>query len=199
MYNETDYDSNELITGVEKVKNKTPQKRSEAYDWLQCIVTALICSILTFVFLGRIIGVVGISMEPSFYDDDKVIMSKLFYSPEPGDIVVLTKDTFSEKPIVKRVIAIEGQTVDINFETGQVWVDGVLLDEPYISEATKLRYDMKFPATVDEGCIFVMGDNRNRSIDSRDTRIGMVDSRYVLGKVYAIILPFSRIRWVDHE
>jgi signal peptidase I len=185
-------------TETKKVEKKTPQNRSEAYDWLQCIVTALVCSILTFVFIGRIIGVVGISMEPSFYDNDKVIMSKLFYSPKPGDVVVLTKDTFSEKPIVKRVIAVEGQTVDINFETGQVWVDGVLLDEPYISEATKLRYDMKFPVTVDEGCIFVMGDNRNRSIDSRDTRIGMVDKRYVLGKVYTIILPLSRMRWVAH-
>lgn len=199
MYKKTDdYNSMEKTAGAKEAEKKTPRNRSEAYDWLQCIVTALVCSILTFIFLGRIIGVIGISMEPSFYDSDKVIMSKLFYNPKPGDIVVLTKESFSEKPIVKRVIAVEGQTVDINFETGQVWVDGVLLDEPYIKEVTHLRYDMKFPVTVDEGCIFVMGDNRNRSIDSRDTRIGMVDKRYVLGKVYAIILPLSRIRWVDH-
>ncbi len=184
-----------------QVKNNdryVPSGKTDAYDWLQCIVTALICSILTFVFLGRIIGVEGSSMVPTFFDRDKVIMSNLFYTPKQGDIVVLTKVSFSADPIVKRVIALEGQTVDIDFETGQVWGDGVLLDDPYVAEPTYSSYDMKFPLTVEKGCIFVMGDNRNRSSDSRDSRIGMVDKRCVLGKVYAIILPLSRIGWVTH-
>ncbi|NLO48402.1 MAG: signal peptidase I [Clostridiales bacterium] len=172
--------------------------KADAYDWLQCIVTALVCSILTFIFLGRIIGVEGNSMVPTFFDRDKVIMSNLFYSPKQGDIVVLTKESFSSEPIVKRVIALEGQTVNIDFRTGEVWVDGVLLDEPYIAEPTTSIYDMQFPLTVEKGCIFVMGDNRNRSSDSRDSRIGMVDTRCILGKVYAIILPLSRIGWVSH-
>src|SRR5690554_2107795 len=90
---------------------KLPPVRSEAYDWLQCIVTALVCSVLIFVFIGRIIGVEGISMMPTLHDRDKVIMSNLFYTPKQGDIVVLTKESFSTKPIVKRVVAVEGQTV----------------------------------------------------------------------------------------
>jgi signal peptidase I len=175
-----------------------PPARTDAYDWLQCIVTALVCSILTFVFLGRIIGVEGSSMVPTFHDRDKVLMSNLFYTPKQGDIVVLTKESFSAEPIVKRVIAVEGQTVNINFETAQVWVDGILLDEPYIAEPTRSSYDVLFPLTVEEGCIFVMGDNRNRSSDSRDSRIGMVDQRCVLGKVYAVILPLSRLGLVTH-
>lgn len=199
MYKKSEGFDDEVPVSVDnKAIKKAPQRRSEAYDWLQCIVTALVCSILTFVFIGRIIGVEGISMVPTFLDKDKVIMSNLFYDPKPGDIVVLTKSSFSEKPIVKRVIAVEGQTVDIDFETGRVWVDDQLLEEPYINESTRIKYDMEFPVTVDEDCIFVLGDNRNRSLDSRDTRIGIVDKRYVLGKVYAVILPLSRFGLVDH-
>ena len=183
-------------TGSEQPKTSL---RGEVYDWLQCIVTALVISILVFVFVGRIIGVDGDSMNPTLLNGERVIMSNLFFTPKQGDIVVLTKESFDDDPIVKRIIATEGQTVDINFETGEVWVDGQLLDEPYIAEKTHRYYPgMTFPLTVEEGCVFVMGDNRNKSTDSRSPDLGTVDTRCILGKVYAIIYPFSEIGWVTH-
>jgi len=164
----------------------------EVYDWMQCIVVALVACILIFTFVGRIIGVDGGSMLPTLEDGDKIIITSLYGKLEYGDIVVLTKREFSREPIVKRVIATEGQTVDINFRTGEVWVDDILLDEPYINAPTTRQLDMKFPVTIPEGCIFVMGDNRNKSTDSRASAIGFVDTRCVLGKAVNIIWPVSR-------
>ncbi len=178
--------------------DKSLKTRMEIYDWLESIVTAIIACILIFVFLGRIIDVEGTSMVPTLNDRDKVLMSGLFYTPKPGDIVVLTKKSFSEIPLVKRVIATEGMSVDINFDTGEVWVDGVLMDEPYINELTHKQFDVDFPLVVPEGCIFVMGDNRNHSTDSRDSQVGFIDKRIVLGKVYLRIWPLYNFGLVYH-
>ena len=162
------------------------------FDWIQCIVAALICTILVFMFLGRIIGVDGRSMYPTLHNGDKVIMSNLFYTPKAGDIVILTKFSFENSPIVKRVIATENQTVDIR--DGIVYVDEEALDESYLQDGVVTReLDIDFPQTVPEGHILVMGDNRGESTDGRSSRIGMVDTRCVLGKVYAVIWPFSAI------
>lgn len=103
--------------------------------------------------------------------------------------MVLRKDTFLEEPIVKRVIATEGQTVDIDFDMGAVYVDGTLLKEAYINELTFLEEGTEFPLTVPEGSVFVMGDNRNHSSDSRDSRLGTVDTRYVIGKAVFLAFP----------
>ena len=108
---------------------------------------------------------------------------------EYGDIVVLRKDTFLEEPIVKRVIATEGQTVDIDFVSGAVYVDGELLEEDYINEPTYVEEGTEFPLTVPEGSIFVMGDNRNHSSDSRSSDLGTVDTRYVIGKAVFLLFP----------
>ena len=166
--------------------------KTEIYDWMQCIVVALVACILIFTFVGRVIGVDGSSMLPTLEDKDKIIITNIHGELEYGDIVVLTKREFSREPIVKRVIATEGQTVDIDFKTGEVWVDDVLLDEPYINAPTNRQLDVQFPVTVPEGCIFVMGDNRNKSTDSRASTIGFVDTRCVLGKAVNIIYPISR-------
>jgi len=165
--------------------------RMELYDWLQCIVSAIICGLFLFIFLGRTIGVDGRSMLQTLHNKDRVIMSNLFYSPKYGDIIVFQPqtDSFGGTPLVKRVIAVAGQTVDINFDTGDVFIDGVALDEPYINEPTHSRINFMGPVTVPEGHVFVMGDNRNSSSDSRDDRVGMVDTRYVLGKVLFILMP----------
>jgi len=165
--------------------------RMELYDWLQCIVSAIICGIFIFVFIGRTIGVDGRSMMSTLHDNDRVIMSNLLYTPNNGDIVVFhsPSDTFGGTPLVKRVIAIGGQTVDINFDTGEVFVDGVVLYEPYINEPTRNRGSFQGPVTVPEGYVFVLGDNRNSSTDSRATEVGMVDVRYILGKVLLIAIP----------
>ena len=104
---------------------------------------------------------------------------------------------YSETPaIIKRVIAVAGQTVDIDFSRGIVMVDGQVLEEPYISEPTYMKRDVQFPVTVPEGCVFVMGDNRNRSLDSRDSSIGMIDQQSILGKAVFRLFPFQKMGWI---
>ena len=163
--------------------------RGEVYDWLQCIVSALLICVLVFVFIARLIGVVGSSMYPTLKDGDRIIISRLFYTPQAGDIVVLRKASFKDEPIVKRIIAVAGQTVDFDFDTGAVYVDGVELEEDYINAPTFESLDITGPVTVPEGCVFVMGDNRNASTDSRDARIGCVDTRYIMGRALMLIIP----------
>lgn len=176
-------------------EEEAPQGRfhSELFDWGEALLISLAAVILLFVFGVRIIGVQGSSMVPTLQQSNQLLVSNLFYTPEKGDIVILTKDSFMDSPIVKRVIATEGDTVDIDFETGEVTVNGEVLQEDYIAEPTTTYYDMTFPQTVPDGCIFVMGDNRNHSTDSRDSQLGMVDTRYIIGKVLMRIYPFNEI------
>jgi len=172
-------------------KSSGSKARMELYDWLQCIVSAIIFCIFIFVFVGRTIGVDGFSMMDTLHHNDRVIMSNLFYTPKNGDIVVFhcPNESFGGTPLVKRVIAVEGQTVDINFDTSEVFVNGFVIDEPYIYEPTTVKSNFEGPVTIPKGYVFVMGDNRNHSSDSRDTRIGLVDTRYILGRVHFIALP----------
>lgn len=171
--------------------------RSELFDWVQNIAIILTAVILIFVFAFRVIGVEGSSMVPTLHDKDWMVISNLFYEPKQGDIVVLTKKQFMEQPIVKRIIAVEGQTVDIDFDTGVVKVDGQALNEPYIAEKTKRQFDVEFPVTVDENCVFVLGDNRMHSSDSRVSSLGMVDKRYILGRLLIRIYPFNQFGFVE--
>lgn len=171
---------------------------SELYDWLSCLVSALIICVLVFTFAARIIGIIGSSMVPSFHDGDKVVISRLFFEPEQGDIIVLRKLQFQEEPIIKRVIATEGQTVDIDFTEGIVYVDGKALKESYTADLTYARVDFDGMLTVPEGNVFVMGDNRNFSSDSRDADIGCVDKRYILGKVLVRLFPVSDFEVIEN-
>lgn len=170
--------------------------KSEFFEWGEALVISLTVIVLLFTFAVRLIGVDGSSMVPTLQDRDKVILlnNLLYHDPQKGDVVVLAKKSFQDgQPIVKRVIATGGDTVDIDFTAGEVFVNGEKLNEPYINEPTHEQLTMIFPQTVPEGCIFVMGDNRNRSTDSRDVSIGMVDTRYVLGHVLARVLPVKSI------
>ncbi|MBR5519437.1 MAG: signal peptidase I [Clostridia bacterium] len=162
------------------------------YDWADALVYALIVIVLLFTLAFRMTGVVGGSMQPTLYEGDKLIISNLFYEPEPGDIVVVTKQSFRSEPIVKRVIAVAGQTVNIDQTTGEVYIDGVLQKEDYVNEVVTYEFgDMEFPVYVEEGHIFVMGDNRNHSTDSRMTEVGLIDTRMVLGKVLFRVFPVT--------
>ena len=170
-------------------RRQADSEKMGLYDWTQCLVIALIVSILLFVFVARIVSVEGTSMVPTFLHTDKVLISNLFYTPQAGDVIVLQTDGYGPEPLIKRVIATEGQTVDIDFTQGVVYVDGMPLTEPYTAAPTYEPIDFTGPVVVPDGCIFVMGDNRNGSTDSRDDRIGMVDTRCVLGKVLFMLQP----------
>ena len=173
------------------------EETSDLLDWVQCIVLALVLSILVFLFVGRTVSVSGPSMERTFFSGERVLISNLFYTPKQGDVVVFRKDTYKQEALIKRIIALEGQKVDIDFERGLVYVDGVALDEPYVNTPTNLQLDFDGEITVPEGCVFVLGDNRNKSNDSRDDRIGCVDERYILGRVVLRLTPLSRFGGID--
>ena len=176
-------------TWPEIKKRKMKERRGDIFDWVQSLVVALLVCVLLFTFVGRIVNVSGTSMLDTLRNNDRIVISDLFYTPKRGDIVVLRKTSFSDEPIVKRVIALGGQTVNIDFEKGVVYVDGEALDEPYILEPTRRRIDFEDETLVPEGCVFVMGDNRNGSTDSRDLRIGCVDERLIIGKALFLLIP----------
>ncbi len=167
----------------------------DMYDWVQCLIVALIICVVFFAFFVRIIDVVGTSMNPTLNNSDKMLVSGLFYKPQVGDVVVFKKDEYNpDKALVKRVIAVEGQEINIDFDKGIVYIDGQPIQEDYIAELTKTKEDFIGPKTVPEGCVFVMGDNRNMSTDSRKNEIGMVDTRLILGKAYMVIYPLSEFK-----
>ena len=173
-------------------------KGYETYLCLYDLVRMLSVITVIFVFFFRLNGVSGSSMYPTLVNKDYLVLESnvLYREVKQGDIVVLSTPPFSDRGelLVKRVIATGGQTVDIDFNAGVVYVDGLPLQEDYIFEPTHLSYAeygkaLDYPVTVPEGCVFVMGDNRNHSTDSRDTRVGPVDTRYVVGRAVALALP----------
>ena len=187
---------------VEKRKEKMRQRRRNAFDWVESVVTALMFCVLLFTFVMRVVGVDGTSMINTLEHGDRLLISNFLYSPRQGDIVVLRKLSFSRDPIIKRVIATEGQLVSIDFESGTVSVDGEKLEEPYVHLEQLPMRALDFQHMMDrdlggvlvpEGCIFVMGDNRNGSQDSRDEHIGCVDTRYVMGRALLLLYPGRNI------
>lgn len=189
---------------------KEKQTAKELYSWLRTLVCVCLGMVLLFTFVVRLIRVDGESMRETLQDGDILVAVSRYLAGDlsQGDIVIVRDEYFKDgQPIVKRVIATEGQTVDIDFEAGIVYVDGQVLDEPYINEPTYMEEGTEFPLTVPEGCIFVMGDNRNHSSDSRDSRLGTVDTRCVLGKAVFLAFPgadevtgereFGRIGLID--
>ena len=180
-----------MAESVRKETDNIPNWGRELYEWVQALVSSVLAVVLIFTFAIRMIGVDGHSMVPTLQDGDRllVLTPLLYHDYQYGDIVIVRKDSFDVNPIVKRVIATAGQTVDIDFSAGAVYVDGKLLDEPYIRELTFREEGTQFPLTVPEGSIFVMGDNRNESTDSRSSRLGTVDVRYVIGRAVLLVFP----------
>ena len=179
-------------------EEKKDPKGTGLYLMLHDFVYIFAFVTVIFVFAIRLVGVDGDSMYPTLHHGDYLcLLSNVLYRDvQPGDVIVVTRENgeFAGEPIVKRVIATGGQTVDIDFDEGIVYVDGEPLSEPYINEPTYLSYHelgmgMQYPLTVDEDCLFVMGDNRNHSADSRYSPLGQVENREVLGKVLFMLLP----------
>ena len=176
----------------DSLRTEAPKEKGrELYEWIQALVCSVLAVVLLFTFGVRLIGVDGRSMVPTLQDGDRLlVLNSMFCGGyAPGDIVVLRKESFLPTPIVKRVIAVEGQVVDVDFGSGVVFVDGKPLQEEYIQERTFTAEGTAFPLTVPEGSVFVLGDNRNHSTDSRDARLGTVDARYIIGRAVFLAFP----------
>ncbi len=203
------YNSNYVYeTKEEKSNNK--KFKTELFDWLDVITIAFAVVILLFSVFFRVATIEGNSMRNTFHNGEKVVISKLGYTPKYGDVVVISRNYLSEhnktehdsQPIIKRVIATENQTVSIDFEEGVVYVDNQPLSEPYTATPTNNTVDinqakqLEKGVTVPKGCVFVLGDNRNDSLDSRSSAMGnlgngMINEDFIIGKVFLRIFPFS--------
>ena len=165
---------------------------SSVLQYLHDLVFMLAIIMVVFLLFFRMVVVSGPSMYSTLWDGDwLLVLSNVFYqNPEKGDIIIASKQSYNQgEPIVKRVIATEGQKVDIDFKKGIVYVDGKEIVEPYIIGSTTDFEGVRFPLTVEEGCVFVMGDNREDSMDSRDPAIGLIDKREIIGKVIFLFFP----------
>jgi len=185
------------VTADENTEKKQAGKESGSWQksvllYLHDLVYMLAAIMLVFLLLFRMVIVSGSSMHATLHDGDWLLLiSNVFYQePAYGDIIVASKDSFHDgEAIVKRVIATEGQIVDIDFHAGVVYVDGKALEEPYTFTPTNVQEGMTFPLLVKDNCIFVLGDNRNGSKDSRHPSIGLIDKREILGKAVFLIFP----------
>lgn len=190
-----------LEHSAEKDAEKQPVHRflGELYDWVDAVTMAFVLVILLFTFVLRVVKVDGISMLPTLKDRDNVVIYNVNYQPAPGDIVVLTLDKpvpgIGDKPLIKRIIAVGGQTVDFDFTTATLIIDGKPQKEPYIAQEMSptvfASYQGQLPLTVPQGQIFFLGDNRNESFDSSESVIGCVDARHIMGKVFFRIFPLG--------
>lgn len=180
--------------------------RQSLFEWLELLAVVLVIIVTLFTFVISVVGVDGSSMYPTLHDRDLMLVQRIGYSPQQGDVVVLRKDnTFANQALVKRVIATGGQTVYIDYDANTITVDGQTLEEPYLNFEYDDLYGSDYMAdrvdldpqyvnqafTVPEGCVFVCGDNRNHSSDSRVAQLGMVDERYVIGRVLMVFFPFT--------
>jgi len=174
--------------------------KMDLYFWVQALALALVFLVITFTLVGRVIRVVGSSMVPTLHEGDMMLLQSVGYEPRQGDVVVLRKETFMNEPVVKRVIAVGGQHVRVDYNTHLVYVDDVPLNEPYINEIMNDPHHTDLnvlDVVVPEGSIYVLGDNRNLSSDSRNERLGTVDTRYVLGRALWVVFPFRDFGPID--
>ena len=187
-----------MMESTENRIAKTPGNFvSGLMEWAEQLVFAIVALVIICTFFARIITVVGSSMEPNFYEQDKVLIVNTVFGVEQGDVVVIVNKL--DDPIIKRVIATEGQTVSFDEEKKAVLVDGEYVDDSRfgVENGITTLYSsipvLDFPQEVPEGCVFVLGDNREVSNDSRYQDVGMVDERNILGKAVFFLFPFSKI------
>ncbi len=159
------------------MKEKSNRVLVSAYGWAESVLSALLTVIVVFTFCIKTYRVDGMSMYPTLNDGERIVAVDLFYTPKRGDIVIVDENNSYGKPLVKRVVATEGQTVEV-LSDGRLYIDGVLCDE----NPANVYGDLSYPYTVPDGCVFLMGDNREVSVDSRSLRIGAVDERSIVGK-----------------
>ncbi len=179
---------------LEEKSKKSPTKF--IVDFVSIIATSIVAIMLIFTFAFRIVGVSGPSMMNTLVNGDWLMVSAFITEPERGDIVIITQPNAYNEPIVKRVIAVGGDTIDINFDTATVSVNGKVIDEPYLATpTTDDEGAWQYPLTLKEGQVFVMGDNRQHSSDSRSPDIGLIDENYILGQVILRFSPISEFKF----
>ena len=192
---------NQLPQNGEEEQAEPRRPGSDLYEWLQMFLGCVVAAVVLFNCVARLTRVDGSSMDTTLQHGEIMLIWSLGYTPKQGDIVVLNKtsvllpDWTEPRAIVKRVIATGGQTVDVDYSTGTVYVDGRPLDEPYLHEEMRRPGAPSMQEThweVPEGSIFVMGDNRNYSTDSRDSLLGAIDTDYILGKAILALWPLNR-------
>ena len=171
--------------------NRTKGWKRELLEWVESLGVAVIVVLLLTNFVFRFVIVDGSSMEPTLHHRNQLFVYRLGYEPDNGDIIVFAPRGDKNRYYIKRVIAVEGQTVDIR--NGEVYVDGERLEEDYIAAKITGEYPGQYPKTVPPDCVFVLGDNRNASRDSRDeTGVGMVEEKSIVGKALFRILPITQ-------
>lgn len=176
----------------EDIKPKKKDWKKELLEWIESLAVAVVVALLIVNFVFTLVTVSGASMEPTLQDKNFLFVLRLGYEPDNGDIIVFKPVSEPKKYYIKRVIATEGQEVDIR--SGKVYVDGEELNEPYIEDITQDRYNESYPKTVPENCVFVLGDNRDNSRDSRDAiGVGMVSEDSIVGKAWFRLFPFNKI------
>ena len=168
---------------------KENKKGSSLFDFASIVMTGIVAIAVVFTFFFRTATVSGRSMQPTLNGGDMLMVTAFDNTHERGDIVVITQPNAFNEPIIKRIIAVGGDKVDINFTTGVVTVNGQ--EEEYTDSLTLQQFDIAFPITVPEGCVFVLGDNRAESLDSRSTEIGCIDERFIVGKVLFRLFPLG--------
>ncbi len=167
------------------------------FDFTKTIIYVFAVMTIIFTYVAREAKVVGDSMKNTLLENDRVLLTNFNYEPKSGDIVAISTEKLSEQFIIKRVIATEGQTLEIDYDHRKVYVDGILLDEDYLSSiTTKAVHEYKFPYEIPKNCLFVMGDNREVSLDSRNAKLGLVSEDEVIGKAQFIFYPFDRVQYL---
>ena len=176
---------------IETVYTRGVKRWKYIYSWLDAVALAIVIALVFSALCFRSVSVNDYSMKPTLYDGDRLLVSCINMEYRRGDVVVITHPDMVNEPLIKRIIAVEGDVVDIDFADGVVKINGDVIQESYIAAPTTKMSDVAFPVTVPEGCVFVMGDNRNDSFDSRSSRLGFADTRYLLGKAQCRFYPFG--------
>lgn len=193
---------NRLSVNTDSKVNTIKQRSGVApsvFDWIKTFLAPMLLVVLLFTFIFRIINVDGTSMMDTLHHADKVIVTNLFYEPADGDIVVISHGQVYPTPIIKRVVATEGQSVRIDYDKNQLIVDGAIIDEPYIKEAMRdepMTFTQEIPEVIPEGKVFVLGDNRNNSLDSRSRKVGIIDKTDIIGKAQFVFWPLDRFGYL---
>ena len=193
--------STEASKKTENEKKQPFDIKRELFEWSGALVSSIVFVVILFAFITTIFSVSGHSMDPTLADGEMMLISRLFYEPKPMDIVMFCQEdvkvdnteTGRQIPLVKRIIAVGGQTVTIDYGAGTVTVDGVAIEEDYILEPMRQKSFPEVSTTyVPEGYVFAMGDNRNDSMDSRSPSVGVIDERFILGRVLLRLSPLNK-------